>query len=87
MNTYAEQAVRRDREGREDPGRYLMELGTAHGAAHRSDSGAPVSFDGQEFPAVFPGMSELLGVPAVTYTDREHPETSGLRRVRPGERE
>ncbi|MFF2259978.1 hypothetical protein ACWGMW_21580 [Streptomyces albidoflavus] len=87
MNTYAEHAVRRDREGREDPGRYLMELGTAHGAAHRSDSGAPVSFDGQEFPAVFPGMSELLGVPAVTYTDREHPETSGLRRVRPGERE
>lgn len=90
MNTYAEQAVRRDREGREgreDPGKYLMELGTAHGAAHRGDSGAPVSFDGQEFPAVFPGMSELLGVPAVTYTDREHPDTSGLRRIRPGERE
>ncbi|MFE7675457.1 hypothetical protein ACFU5N_25005 [Streptomyces albidoflavus] len=87
MNTYAEQVVRGDRAGREDPGKYLMELGTAHGAAHRSDSGAPVSFDGQEFPAVFPGMSELLGVPAVTYTDREHPDASGLRRIRPGERE
>lgn len=60
---------------------------TAHGAAHRSDGGAPVSFGGQEFPAVFPGMSELLGVPAVTYTDREHPDASGLRRIRPGERE
>ncbi|MGW2264801.1 membrane-targeted effector domain-containing toxin [Streptomyces koyangensis] len=84
MNTYAEQVVREDRAGgRGEPGKYLMEIGAAHGAAHRSASGEAVRAGEAEIPPVFPGLSELLNVPAVKYTDPADPENSRLSRIRP----
>ncbi|MDH6188918.1 hypothetical protein M2168_001950 [Streptomyces sp. CZ24] len=84
MNTYAEQVVREDRAGgRGEPGKYLMEIGAAHAAAHRSERGEAVRVGEAEIPPVFPGLSELLDVPAVEYTDPADPENSRLRRIRP----
>ncbi|MEW2708040.1 hypothetical protein AB0948_23955 [Streptomyces koyangensis] len=84
MNTYAEQVVREDRAGgRGERGKYLMEIGAAHGAAHRSASGEAVRAGEAEIPPVFPGLSELLNVPAVEYTDPADPENSRLSRIRP----
>lgn len=60
-----------------------MEIGAAHAAAHRSESGEAVRVGEAEIPPVFPGLSELLDVPAVEYTDPADPENSRLRRIRP----
>jgi len=69
MNTYATQVVDRDRR---DPGvaagRYLMELGSAHTGMH---AGPPqdTTVRGAQFQQdeQFPGIDDLLGIPAVGY--------------------
>ncbi|WP_371749686.1 hypothetical protein OG302_40185 [Streptomyces sp. NBC_01283] len=87
MNTYAEQVVTGDRArqaaaGRE-PGKYVMELGAAHATAHRSRDGGPVHADDSTLPGLFPGMSELLNVPAVEFAEGGDPPRPALRRIRP----
>ncbi|GAQ50481.1 hypothetical protein [Streptomyces acidiscabies] len=68
MNTYASQAVTRDRRDPAAAGGYLMELGAAHTGMHAGPSqdttvhGAPFQKD-----EGFPGVDDLLGIPAVEY--------------------
>ncbi|MFD9009009.1 hypothetical protein [Streptomyces sp. NPDC059552] len=70
MNTYASQAVANDRRRPSASGGYLMELGSAHTGMY---AGPPqnVSVHGTEFQADegFPGVDDLLGIPAVGYED------------------
>ncbi len=84
MTTYAHQVVTRDRarplgRGEEDPGRYIMEIGAGHALAHHAPDGTPITADGATIPPVFPGLSDLLNVPAVEFTD----DNTTLRRIRP----
>ena len=68
MNTYASQAVTRDRRDPAAAGGYLMELGAAHTGMHAGPTqdtsvhGAPFQKD-----EGFPGIDDLLGIPAVGY--------------------
>ncbi|WP_405532918.1 hypothetical protein OG592_36915 [Streptomyces avidinii] len=70
MNTYAAQAVDTDRRHPSAAGGYLMELGSAHTGMYE---GPPqnASVHGAEFQAGegFPGVDDLLGIPAVGYED------------------
>ncbi|MFD6225977.1 hypothetical protein ACFWFZ_03730 [Streptomyces sp. NPDC060232] len=70
MNTYATQAVANDRRRPSATGGYLMELGSAHTGMY---GGPPqnTSVHGTEFQAGegFPGVDDLLGIPAVGYED------------------
>lgn len=70
MNTYATQAVANDRRRPSATGGYLMELGSAHTGMY---AGPPqnASVHGAEFQAGegFPGVDDLLGIPAVGYQD------------------
>ncbi|MGW6978344.1 hypothetical protein ACWGE1_02655 [Streptomyces sp. NPDC054932] len=70
MNTYATQAVANDRRHPSAAGGYLMELGSAHTGMY---AGPPqnASVHGAEFQAGegFPGVDDLLGIPAVGYGD------------------
>ncbi|WP_405942804.1 hypothetical protein [Streptomyces sp. NBC_00207] len=70
MNTYAAQAVASDRRRPSATGGYLMELGSAHTGMY---AGPPqdASVHGAEFQAGegFPGVDDLLGIPAVGYQD------------------
>ncbi|MFJ5222651.1 hypothetical protein [Streptomyces sp. NPDC088400] len=70
MNTYATQAVANDRRRPSATGGYLMELGSAHTGMY---AGPPqnASVHGAQFQAGegFPGVDDLLGIPAVGYQD------------------
>ncbi|MFC9815274.1 hypothetical protein ACFVJM_24705 [Streptomyces virginiae] len=70
MNTYATQAVANDRRRPSASGGYLMELGSAHTGMY---AGPPqnASVHGTQFQAGegFPGVDDLLGIPAVGYED------------------
>ncbi|GAA2493651.1 hypothetical protein [Winogradskya humida] len=66
MNTYAAEVVEHDRAGQTDPGKYLMEIGAAHGRTHHaSNPQQPPQVAGSTLPAQFPGVNELLDIPAV----------------------
>jgi hypothetical protein len=76
MNTYGEQVIRWDRAlsaGRgnppNDPGNYLVQVGGAHAATHDNAAPNPVNVQGVDLPNQFPGINELLGVPAVRLED------------------
>ncbi|WP_052680722.1 hypothetical protein [Streptomyces sp. NRRL F-4428] len=68
MNTYATQAVANDRRRPSAAGGYLMELGSAHTGMYE---GPPrdTSVHGAQFRTGegFPGVDDLLGIPAVGY--------------------
>ncbi|WP_129305037.1 hypothetical protein [Streptomyces sp. L2] len=68
MNTYATQVVASDRRRPSATGGYLMELGSAHTGTY---TGPPqnASVHGAQFEAGedFPGVDDLLGIPAVGY--------------------
>ncbi|MGW6055451.1 hypothetical protein [Streptomyces sp. NPDC055189] len=70
MNTYAAQNVANDRRRPSATGGYLMELGSAHTGMY---AGPPqnASVHGAQFQAGegFPGVDDLLGIPAVGYQD------------------
>lgn len=70
MNTYATQVVANDRRRPSATGGYLMELGSAHTGMY---AGPPqnASVYGAQFQAEedFPGVDDLLGIPAVGYQD------------------
>ncbi|MBE1489301.1 eCIS core domain-containing protein [Plantactinospora soyae] len=73
LNTYGEQVVRRDRaqsvgQGA-DPGKYLMQVGTAHASTHTNTEPNPAVAGGVPLPNQFPGINELLDVPAVRLED------------------
>ncbi|MFE2125188.1 TraB/GumN family protein [Streptomyces amritsarensis] len=70
MNTYAAQVVTDDRRRPSGTGGYLMELGSAHTGMY---AGPPqnASVHGAQFQAGegFPGVDDLLGIPAVGFQD------------------
>ncbi|MFH8984462.1 TraB/GumN family protein [Streptomyces varsoviensis] len=70
MNTYATQSVANDRRRPSATGGYLMELGSAHTGMY---PGPPqnASVHGARFQEGegFPGVDDLLGIPAVGYGD------------------
>ncbi|WP_338682359.1 hypothetical protein QD712_08200 [Streptomyces acidiscabies] len=68
MNTYASQAVTRDRRDPAAAGGYLMELGAAHTGMHAGPTQA-ASVHGTPFQQgeEFPGVDDLLSIPAVGY--------------------
>ncbi|MFC4052250.1 hypothetical protein ACFOY4_21415 [Actinomadura syzygii] len=70
MNTYAAQAVTNDRRRPSAAGGYLMELGAAHTGMHRGPA-QNVTVHGTPFQAgeEFPGVDELLDIPAVSFQD------------------
>ncbi|MFF0719806.1 DUF4157 domain-containing protein [Micromonospora sp. NPDC003816] len=73
LNTYGEQVVRRDRAktvaSGGDPGKYLMQAGESHAKAHTNSPGTPAVAGGTALPNEFPGINELLDVPAVRLED------------------
>ncbi|SFS90836.1 hypothetical protein [Saccharopolyspora flava] len=85
MNTYADQVVGKDRKGRGKQGKYLVESGPSHATTHRSRDGNPIRVHGSEIPGTFPGLSDLLKIPAVTYSNRDDLQNSRLRRITPDE--
>ncbi|MFF5218386.1 hypothetical protein [Micromonospora sp. NPDC000442] len=83
QNTYGEQVVRRDRaqsvaQG-EDPGKYLLQAGEAHARTHDNTQPTPTVVGGAALPDQFPGINELLDVPAVRLEDN----LDGSKRLRP----
>jgi hypothetical protein len=70
MNTYATQVVTNDRRRPSASGGYVMELGSSHTGMH---AGLPAntSVHGTEFQAgeEFPGVDDLMGIPAVGFED------------------
>ncbi|WP_432049778.1 eCIS core domain-containing protein [Verrucosispora sp. NA02020] len=73
LNTYGEQVVRRDRAqtiaSGSDPGKYLMQAGEAHAQSHTNPQSTPAIAGGTALPDQFPGINELLDVPAVRLED------------------
>ncbi len=70
MNTYATQAVANDRRRPSASGGYLMELGSAHTGMYAGPSqNASVHGTGFRSGEGFPGVDDLLGIPAVGYED------------------
>ncbi|WP_169317131.1 TraB/GumN family protein [Actinacidiphila oryziradicis] len=70
MNTYATQVVKKDQRRPSADGGYLMELGKAHTGMYPGPE-QPASVHGAQFQAgeAFPGVDDLLGIPAVGYRD------------------
>ncbi|MEN3615268.1 DUF4157 domain-containing protein [Plantactinospora sp. ZYX-F-223] len=86
MNTYGEQVIRWDRamlggggNPSNDPGKYLVQVGAAHARTHTNTAPNPVEVEEVRLPNQFPGINELLNVPAVRLEDR----TDGDRSFRP----
>ncbi|GAA3732998.1 hypothetical protein GCM10022225_13890 [Plantactinospora mayteni] len=73
LNTYGEQVVRRDRAQTvargEEPGKYLMQAGESHAHTHANTQPTPAVAGGVNLPDQFPGINELLDVPAVRLED------------------
>ncbi|MBE1602747.1 MULTISPECIES: hypothetical protein [Streptomyces] len=68
MNTYATQVVTNDRRRLSATGGYLMELGSAHTGTHKGPS-QDARVHGAQFQKDegFPGVDDLLGIPAVGF--------------------
>ncbi|WP_431729091.1 eCIS core domain-containing protein [Verrucosispora sp. TAA-831] len=73
LNTYGEQVVRRDRAqtvaSGGDPGKYLMQAGESHAGTHTNRAPTSAIAGGVALPNRFPGIDELLDVPAVRLED------------------
>ncbi|MFK4548318.1 hypothetical protein RKD29_007914 [Streptomyces tendae] len=70
MNTYAAQVVGNDRRRPSATGGYLMELGASHTGMYPGST-QDLRVHGAYFRAGegFPGVDDLLGIPAVSYQD------------------
>ncbi|GIG90627.1 eCIS core domain-containing protein [Plantactinospora endophytica] len=73
QNTYGEQVIRRDRAQSvahgTAPGKYLVQAGASHATTHNNAQPGAVSVGGVNLPNHFPGINELLEVPAVRLAD------------------
>ncbi|WP_327026494.1 eCIS core domain-containing protein [Micromonospora sp. NBC_01739] len=73
LNTYGEQVVRRDRAqtvaSGGQPGKYLMQAGESHARTHVNAQSTPAIAGDVALPDRFPGINELLDVPAVRLED------------------
>jgi RHS repeat-associated protein len=62
MNSYASDIITHDHAA--NPGKYLVEAGRAHTTQHTGPAGG-ITIHDQHIPQHFPGMGQILGVPAI----------------------
>jgi len=63
FNSYAAEAIEHNQAA--NPGKYIMEVGSAHGKTETWSGANPVTVGGVDLPTTSPGLGQLLGVPAV----------------------
>ena len=65
MNNYSYEAITANQAA--NPGKYIAVVGAAHANTHEITSGPAPTVYGTQLPSKFPGLGQLLDVPAVQY--------------------